>query len=102
MPVTTVAMLTAGGLAPCLSSAVGGLIERYTEVAPDVRIIAYLNGYAGLLTGNSVEVTPEVRAVAGRLHAFGGTPIGNSRLLAAPKVAAEIALCAKFCTWIER
>ena len=54
-------MLTAGGLAPCLSSAVGGLIERYTEVAPDVRIIAYLNGYAGLLTGESVEVTAEVR-----------------------------------------
>ena len=80
MPVTTVAMLTAGGLAPCLSSAVGGLIERYTEVAPDVRIIAYLNGYAGLLTGNSVEVTPEVRAAAHRLHAFGGTPIGNSRV----------------------
>jgi len=34
MPVKTVAMLTAGGLAPCLSSAVGGLIERYTEIAP--------------------------------------------------------------------
>jgi pyrophosphate--fructose-6-phosphate 1-phosphotransferase len=73
-------MLTAGGLAPCLSSAVAGLIERYTEVAPDVRIIAYLNGYAGLLTGTSVEVTQEVRAVAHRLHAFGGTPIGNSRV----------------------
>jgi pyrophosphate--fructose-6-phosphate 1-phosphotransferase len=73
-------MLTAGGLAPCLSSAVGGLIERYTEVAPDVRIIAYLSGYAGLLTGTSVEVTPEVRAEADRLHAFGGTPIGNSRV----------------------
>jgi pyrophosphate--fructose-6-phosphate 1-phosphotransferase len=80
MPVTTVAMLTAGGLAPCLSSAVGGLIERYTEVAPDVRIIAYRNGYAGLLTGRSVEVTDAVRAVAGRLHAFGGSPIGNSRV----------------------
>lgn len=80
MPVSTVAMLTAGGLAPCLSSAVGGLIERYTEVARDVRIIAYLNGYAGLLTGNSVEVTNEVRAVANRLHAFGGSPIGNSRV----------------------
>ena len=80
MPVTTVAMLTAGGLAPCLSSAVGGLIERYTEVAPDVRIIAYRNGYAGLLKGDSVEVAPDVRAVAGRLHAFGGTPIGNSRV----------------------
>ena len=80
MTVTTVALLTAGGLAPCLSSAVGGLIERYSEVAPDVRIIAYRNGYAGLLTGDSVEVTREVRAAAGRLHAFGGSPIGNSRV----------------------
>lgn len=80
MSVNTVAMLTAGGLAPCLSAAVGGLIERYTEVAPDVRIIAYLNGYAGLLAGKSVEVTTEVRAAAGRLHAFGGSPIGNSRV----------------------
>ena len=79
MPVT-VAMLTAGGLAPCLSSAVAGLIERYSEVAPDARIIAYRNGYAGLLTGNAVEGTPEVRAAAGRLHAIGGTPIGNSRV----------------------
>src|SRR5256885_10147422 len=80
MPVTHCAMLTAGGLAPCLSSAVGGLIERYTEVAPDVRIIAYRNGYAGLLTGDSADVTDEVRSVAGRLHAFGGSPIGNSRV----------------------
>jgi pyrophosphate--fructose-6-phosphate 1-phosphotransferase len=80
MPVNTVAMLTAGGLAPCLSAAVGGLIERYSEIAPDVRIVAYRNGYAGLLTGHSVEVTPEVRRVAGRLQAFGGSPIGNSRV----------------------
>ncbi|MFW5470779.1 pyrophosphate--fructose-6-phosphate 1-phosphotransferase [Knoellia sp. CPCC 206435] len=80
MPVQTVALLTAGGLAPCLSSAVGGLIERYTEVAPDARILAYQNGYAGLLTGRSVEVTPEVRAGAGLLHRFGGSPIGNSRV----------------------
>ena len=80
MTVKTVAMLTAGGLAPCLSSAVGGLIERYSEVAPDVRIIAYLDGYAGLLTGRSVEVTPEVRAQAHLLHLRGGSPIGNSRV----------------------
>jgi pyrophosphate--fructose-6-phosphate 1-phosphotransferase len=80
MPVQTVALLTAGGLAPCLSSAVGGLIERYTEIAPDARIIAYQNGYAGLLTGRSVEVTPEVRAGAALLHRFGGSPIGNSRV----------------------
>ena len=80
MTVRTVAMLTAGGLAPCLSSAVGGLIERYTEVAPDVRIIAYTNGYVGLLTGEYVEVTPEIREKAHLLHRFGGSPIGNSRV----------------------
>ena len=80
MTVKTVAILTAGGLAPCLSSAVGGLIERYTSVAPDVRILAYRNGYAGLLTGQSAEVTDAVRSAAGRLHKFGGSPIGNSRV----------------------
>src|SRR6187397_2356261 len=73
-------MLTAGGLAPCLSSAVGGLIQRYTELAPDVRIIAYTNGYAGLLKGDSIEVTPAVRERAHLLHRFGGSPIGNSRV----------------------
>jgi pyrophosphate--fructose-6-phosphate 1-phosphotransferase len=78
--VRRVALLTAGGLAPCLSSAVGGLIERYTEVAPDVEIIAYLNGYQGLLLGHHLEVTPEVRAKASLLHKFGGSPIGNSRV----------------------
>lgn len=80
MTVRTVALLTAGGLAPCLSSAVGGLIERYTAVAPSVRIIAYRGGYAGLLRGDSVEVTPEVREKAHLLHRFGGSPIGNSRV----------------------
>ena len=80
MTVRTVAMLTAGGLAPCLSSAVGGLIEKYTAVAPDVRLIAYVNGYAGLLRGDYVEVTPEIRERAHLLHRFGGSPIGNSRV----------------------
>jgi hypothetical protein len=80
MPVRRVALLTAGGLAPCLSSAVGGLIERYTAVAPDVEIIAYLNGYHGLLSGQFLEVTPEVREKAALLHKFGGSPIGNSRV----------------------
>ena len=78
--VQKVALLTAGGFAPCLSSAVGGLIERYTEVAPEVEIIAYKNGYQGLLTGDYLTVTPTVRAKAGLLHAFGGSPIGNSRV----------------------
>ena len=52
-----VALLTAGGFAPCLSSAVGGLIQRYTEVAPDIEIIAYRHGYQGLLKGDYLTVT---------------------------------------------
>ena len=75
-----VALLTAGGLAPCLSSAVGGLIERYTEIAPDIEIIAYRGGYKGLLLGDSYKITPEVRAQAHVLHRYGGSPIGNSRV----------------------
>jgi pyrophosphate--fructose-6-phosphate 1-phosphotransferase len=75
-----VGILTAGGLAPCLSSAIGGLIERYTAVAPDIEIICYVNGYAGLLTGASLPVTQAVRAGAHLLHGFGGSPIGNSRV----------------------
>ena len=75
-----VAILTAGGLAPCLSSAVGGLIERYTEIDPGIDIICYRSGYKGLLLGDSYPVTPEIRAKAGLLHRFGGSPIGNSRV----------------------
>ena len=75
-----IAMLTAGGLAPCLSSAVGGLIERYSELAPEAPMIGYLAGYKGLLQGNSIPVTPEVRRRAHVLHAHGGTPLGNSRV----------------------
>ncbi len=75
-----VALLTAGGLAPCLSSAVGGLIERYTDLAPEVEVIGYLGGYKGLLKGESLKVTAEVRENAHVLHRHGGSPIGNSRV----------------------
>ena len=75
-----IAMLTAGGLAPCLSSAVAGLIERYSAVAPEAGMIGYLAGYKGLLQGKSIPVTPEVRAGAHVLHGHGGTPLGNSRV----------------------
>jgi pyrophosphate--fructose-6-phosphate 1-phosphotransferase len=80
MAVKKVALLTAGGLAPCLSSAVGGLIQRYTELAPEIEIIAYRGGYQGLLKGDTMPVTPEVRAKAHLLHDFGGSPIVNSRV----------------------
>jgi len=78
--VRKVALLTAGGFAPCLSSAVGGLIQRYTEIAPDIEIIAYRHGYQGLLSGDVLVVDDEVRAKAHLLHRFGGSPIGNSRV----------------------
>ncbi|WP_068430149.1 pyrophosphate--fructose-6-phosphate 1-phosphotransferase [Piscicoccus intestinalis] len=80
MSVRRVALLTAGGFAPCLSSAVGGLIERYTQLAPEIEIIAYKHGYQGLLTGDFVTVTDAVREKAGLLHQYGGSPIGNSRV----------------------
>jgi pyrophosphate--fructose-6-phosphate 1-phosphotransferase len=75
-----VAILTAGGLAPCLNSAIGSLIERYTEIDPSIEIICYRSGYKGLLLGDYYKVTPEVRANAGILHKFGGSTIGNSRV----------------------
>lgn len=78
--VNKVAMLTAGGFAPCLSSAIGGLIESYTQVAPEVEIIAYRYGYEGLLKGDSITVTPTVRQHAAVLETFGGSPIGSSRV----------------------
>lgn len=80
MPTPKVAMLTAGGLAPCLAAAVGGLIQRYTDLAPEAAIVGYRHGYQGLLTGQSLPVTPEVRARAGVLHRHGGSPLGNSRV----------------------
>lgn len=45
-----------------------------------MRLIAYVDGYAGLLTGRYVEVTPQVREQAHLLHLRGGSPIGNSRV----------------------
>lgn len=75
-----VALLTAGGYAPCLSSAVGALIETYDATDPGIELVAYRHGYHGLLTGNSVVIGPEERAGAALLHRYGGSPIGNSRV----------------------
>lgn len=80
MSVKRVALLTAGGFAPCLSAAVGYLIKKYSEVAPEAEIIAYQYGYHGLLTGNYVVVDDKVRENAEILTRFGGSPIGNSRV----------------------
>ena len=78
--VKKVALLTAGGFAPCLSTAIAGLIEEYTQVAPEAEIIAYRHGYEGLLKGDYLTITEEVRRNADILTRFGGSPIGSSRV----------------------
>ena len=75
-----IAFLTAGGIAPCLSSSIGALIEKYNEIAPDAELIGYLNGYQGLLLGRSIAFPDSVKKDFNRLHDFGGSPIGNSRV----------------------
>jgi pyrophosphate--fructose-6-phosphate 1-phosphotransferase len=75
-----VAILTAGGLAPCLNASIAGLIETYTAKAPDVGLICYRGGYKGLLQGDAFAVTPAERASAAALRDHGGSAIGNSRV----------------------
>ena len=75
-----VGILTAGGLAPCLSASIGYLIENYTRKAPKVEIICYVNGYMGLLQGKSLKVTTAARKKWKALVEHGGSPIGNSRV----------------------
>lgn len=75
-----VAILTAGGLAPCLSAAIADLVERYTATAPEIEILCYRGGYKGLLLGDSLAIGPADRAAAAILRAHGGSPIGNSRV----------------------
>ena len=73
-----VALLTSGGIAPCLSSSVGRLAEKYYAEYPNVEVIGYLNGYKGLLLGNSILI--DKNCDFSNLYSLGGTPIGNSRV----------------------
>ena len=75
-----IAFLTAGGIAPCLSSSIGALIEKYNEIALDAELIGYLNGYRGLLLGNSIEFPNSAKTNFATLYDFGGSLIGNSRV----------------------
>ena len=75
-----VAILTSGGIAPCLSASIGGLIEKYNELDSSVEIVGYMHGYRGLLLGKSVVFSRKVRQNYQALYDFGGSPIGNSRV----------------------
>ena len=75
-----IAFLTAGGIAPCLSASIGARIEKYNEIVPKAELLGYLNGYRGLLLGNSIEIPSYVKENPDVLYRFGGSPIGNSRV----------------------
>lgn len=75
-----IAFLTAGGIAPCLSASIGALIEEYNNLAPNAKLMGYLNGYRGLLLGKSIDIPDSVKKNAKILYEFGGSPIGNSRV----------------------
>ena len=75
-----VAFLTSGGIAPCLSASIGGLIEKYNDLDPNIEMVGYMHGYRGLLLGKSVIFSNEVKKNYQVLYDFGGSPIGNSRV----------------------
>ncbi len=75
-----IAFLTAGGLAPCLSSTIGALIKEYHTKAPKAELIGYLNGYRGLLLGKSITFPTNAHEYAEVLMSYGGSFIGNSRV----------------------
>ncbi len=75
-----IAFLTSGGIAPCLSASIGRLTENYFKNFPEVEIIGYLNGYKGLLLGESIKIPKNILNNIKNIYSFGGTPIGNSRV----------------------
>lgn len=75
-----IAFLTSGGLAPCLSASIGALVAEYSVIAPEAKHMGYLNGYRGLLLGQSIDFPDSVRQNSEVLMEFGGSPIGSSRV----------------------
>ena len=75
-----IGILTSGGLAPCLSAAIGRLTENYLKEDPDTSVIGYLNGYKGLLLGESIQLPKLLLKNINSFYQFGGSPLGNSRV----------------------
>lgn len=80
-----VAFMTSGGLAPCLSSSIASLVQYWSLAAEkgeitDVNFRCYLDGYKGVLTGDSFIIPEKVWKDCASLHNLGGSPIGNSRV----------------------
>ncbi|MDR1456976.1 MAG: pyrophosphate--fructose-6-phosphate 1-phosphotransferase [Puniceicoccales bacterium] len=80
MGIRRVGILTAGGIAPCLSASIAYLIEAYTQQASNVEILFYRYGYGGLLRGDFFLIDGEMRKNWQNLLPFGGSAVGNSRI----------------------
>ena len=80
-----VAMMTSGGLAPCLSSSVSQLAKYWIEAfrageISGLTLRMYKDGYKGVLIGDSFVVPEADWAGMEALNFQGGSPIGNSRV----------------------
>ena len=80
-----VGMMTSGGLAPCLSSSIAQLSKYWIEALAEGKISGltlrmYVDGYSGVLTGNSFVVPDSEWKDMEKLNFLGGSPIGNSRV----------------------
>ncbi len=73
-----VAFLTAGGIAPCLSSIIGMLINHYNKILPKAELIYYRFGYQGLLLDDKITITEDMRQNAEQLLSYGGSPTRRS------------------------
>ena len=58
--VRKVAILTAGGLAPCLSTAIAALVEESTKVDPTTPLLCYVSGNKGFSAMQSAIETANV------------------------------------------
>lgn len=80
-----VAMLTSGGLAPCLSASIAQLVHYWVQALKEDRIAGlsfrmYRGGYKGVLLGDSFLLPETEWAQCNALNHLGGSPIGNSRV----------------------
>jgi pyrophosphate--fructose-6-phosphate 1-phosphotransferase len=75
-----IAILTAGGIALCLSSAIAALIKAYVKTSSEIERVCYRNGCKELLLGDLFGVTHTVVESIEILYQFGSISIGNSRV----------------------
>ena len=67
-----VAFLTAGGIAPCLSASIVSLIKNYNKINSSFEFFGYLNGYKGLLNGNSIKIPSNISENEKDIFLIGG------------------------------